>query len=78
MSPDQEKRLESAGLASGSGRDKQRKRFAAVCFRVLLLQLALTSVLALALMFKDFVTAYSAFIGGFYIFSQQVGFHSEY
>lgn len=64
MSSDQETRLESAGLASGSGREKQHKRFAAVCFRVLLLQLALLSVLGLVLMFKDFVTAYSAFIGG--------------
>ncbi|TVQ70478.1 MAG: ATP F0F1 synthase subunit I [Oceanospirillales bacterium] len=64
MSQDQGKRIESTGLASGSGRDKQRKRFAMVCFRVLLLQLLITSLLALALMFRDFVTAYSAFIGG--------------
>ena len=64
MKSDQEKRLESAGLASGSGRDKQRQRFAAVYFRIFMLQLALTCLLALVLMFKDFVTAYSAFIGG--------------
>lgn len=64
MSQDQEKRIESAGLASNAGRSKQSRRFAMQYFRILLVQLALTCLLALLLMLKDFVTAYSALIGG--------------
>lgn len=64
MSQDQEKRIESAGLASNAGRSKQSHRFAMQYFRILLVQLALTCLLALLLMLKDFVTAYSALIGG--------------
>lgn len=64
MSPNQEKHIESTGLAKNTGSSKHNRRFAIQYFKLLLLQLTLTSVLALAMMFKDFVTAYSVFLGG--------------
>ena len=64
MGQDQEKQIESTGLASRSGKNKHNQRLALNYFRLLLLQLALTSILSVLMMFKDFVTAYSVFLGG--------------
>lgn len=64
MSPNQDKTTESTGLVKKSGNSKHNRRFAFQNFRILLIQLSLTCVLGLLMMFKDFVTAYSVFLGG--------------
>lgn len=64
MGQDQEKQIDSIGLASRSGKSKYNQRLALNYFKLFLLQLALTCVLSVLMMLKDFVTAYSVFLGG--------------
>lgn len=64
MDSDQQKRIESAGLAKKTGKDRQQQRLAYLYFRLLMLQLALTCILSVLMVMKDFVTAYSVFLGG--------------
>ncbi|WP_151670967.1 ATP synthase subunit I [Nitrincola schmidtii] len=64
MGQDQERQIESTGLASSSGKSKYNKRLALNYLRLFLVQLALISILSVLMMLKDFVTAYSVFLGG--------------
>ncbi|TVQ74031.1 MAG: hypothetical protein EA373_00565 [Oceanospirillales bacterium] len=64
MTSQYERRIESVGLAKKKGLNKFNQRFAKLYIIVLLLQLLICSLLALLMMFKDFVTAYSVLFGG--------------